>query len=575
MRKSAFFVIFFLSIFILNMNTCYADIYRGKITGTGVRVRSGPGTNYDAIFDLTKGNEYTLVDNNKYNSEAGCAAGWYKINYDLTNSGYVCSDYVEVSTITINEETESACENELKAKGFPSTYWKDLCLLKAIHPAWKFTPIFTGLDFTVAVSKESACGKSYIATSNEEYIDRSCHNQYTSTWYPASNKAVAYYMDPRNWFKENTIFQFEGLVYNTALDSVYAGAANYSIRNAAFYKYHNNLGNNLGEVINNVGRDTSVSATFLASRMLQELGSKETLYNLYSGVYAGNGGIYAGYYNFYNMGVSDSCATSEGTTVCGLRYAYNNGWNSLYNSIKGGASQIYNNYVAKGQYTTYSQKYNVHPSNASSLYLHQYMTNVAAPSSESKTTYNAYKNQNILDNGFEFFIPVYLNIDSSITNSSNGAVSSNDEESLTTINLSTIITSSGYTRDGKYIRGIKPGSLVSSIKADIESIAGSGNVLIKNSTGNQVIDGKVGTGYIVEVKNEEGSLSLTVIVKGDTSGDGEINALDLLQVQKNILGTYTLNDVYKLAGDTSKDNQINALDLLQVQKHILGTYVIS
>ena len=50
--------------------------------------------------------------------------------------------------------------------------------------------------------------------------------------------------------------------------------------------------------------------------------------------------------------------------------------------------------------------------------------------------------------------------------------------------------------------------------------------------------------------------------------------MDLLQVQKNILGTYTLTGAYLEAADTSKDGVVNALDLLQVQKNILGTFEI-
>ena len=87
-------------------------------------------------------------------------------------------------------------------------------------------------------------------------------------------------------------------------------------------------------------------------------------------------------------------------------------------------------------------------------------------------------------------------------------------------------------------------------------------------------DGLIGTGYKVTVSNSSESKTLTVIINGDTSGDGIINALDLLHVQKSILGTYTLNGVYNSAGDTSGDGKINAVDLLQIQKSILGTYTI-
>ena len=95
-----------------------------------------------------------------------------------------------------------------------------------------------------------------------------------------------------------------------------------------------------------------------------------------------------------------------------------------------------------------------------------------------------------------------------------------------------------------------------------------------DSNNNIINSGTVSTGMKVKVSNTTSSEILEIAVKGDTSGDGVINALDLLQVQKNILGTYSLSGVYAIAGDTSADGVINALDLLQVQKNILGTYTI-
>ena len=112
------------------------------------------------------------------------------------------------------------------------------------------------------------------------------------------------------------------------------------------------------------------------------------------------------------------------------------------------------------------------------------------------------------------------------------------------------------------------------VKNTIESISGANSVIIKDSNDNVVTDGLIGTGFKVTVSNKEKSETLVVLIKGDTSGDGKINALDLLQVQKNILKTYTLNNEYFHAGDTSGDGKINALDLLQIQKNILGTYTI-
>ncbi len=48
----------------------------------------------------------------------------------------------------------------------------------------------------------------------------------------------------------------------------------------------------------------------------------------------------------------------------------------------------------------------------------------------------------------------------------------------------------------------------------------------------------------------------------------------MLQVQKSILGSYDLTEEQKKAGDASGDGKINALDLLQIQKSILGSYEI-
>jgi len=569
----------FIFFFIFNMNFCHAEIYRARVNGTGVNLRSGPGTNYKTLKGIGKDTEYNMVSNTKYSDESTsitnkCSDGWYQIYYEGSAVGYVCGSYIDITTLVVNETPTNACEQNLQTLGFPASYWPYLCSLKEKHPTWEFTPIHTGLDWSTAVNSESACGKSYIQSNIETNIDSTCKNDYTDTWYPASSTAVAYYMDPRNWLTEKYIFQFEYLKYDNNLTDLYTNAATSVIDNTEFYKYHLGLGTNLGSVINESGKTTNVSPIFISSRILQELGSTNTLFNLYSGIYSELEGIYMGFYNFYNFGVTDSCANTEGTTVCGLRYAQKQNWNSLTNAITGGASQIASSYIAKGQYTTYLQRFNVVPTDSNKLYLHQYMTNVAAPSSESKTAYNTYKDLNLLDSVFSFYIPVYNNMNDLNYNNNSGAVESPDKNEENKIDVSTIITSSGYKREGSYLTGVSIENSVASLKSSIESIAGSGNVRIFNQNDALVTEGTVGTGYKVSIKGNNQEEKFTIVVNGDTSGDGVINALDLLQVQKNILGTYNLSDVYNLAGDTSNDGSINALDLLQIQKSILGTYKI-
>ena len=46
-NKRIYLLIMFLLVFILNTKFCYAEIYKGKLTGESVYLRSGPGTNYN------------------------------------------------------------------------------------------------------------------------------------------------------------------------------------------------------------------------------------------------------------------------------------------------------------------------------------------------------------------------------------------------------------------------------------------------------------------------------------------------------------------------------------------------
>ena len=168
-------------------------------------------------------------------------------------------------------------------------------------------------------------------------------------------------------------------------------------------------------------------------------------------------------------------------------------------------------------------------------------------------------------------------MNTTISNSGNGAISddNNDETPKpSTIPISTIVTSSGYRYSSKYISKIAIGTEVSQIKSAIEAVGGNATVNVNDANGNPKLNGLIATGDKIIINNDTDTETLEAIIKGDTSGDGVINALDLLQVQKSILETYNLTGASLEAADTSGDGVINALDLLQVQKNILGTYEI-
>ena len=121
----------------------------------------------------------------------------------------------------------------------------------------------------------------------------------------------------------------------------------------------------------------------------------------------------------------------------------------------------------------------------------------------------------------------------------------------------------------KTLTGVKKFPMsVSELKGALKVTNGTVNVVTANGTAKT---GNVGTGDKVIIKDNAGKevLSYTVVVYGDTNGDGEITALDLLRVQKDILSMSKLSGYYSKAADTDKDGKIGGMDLLQVKKHIL------
>ena len=77
--------------------------YSAVITGSSVRIRSGAGTNYNALYTVNTNTPITVLDKTTIPGE-GCNAGWVKITYKGTE-GYVCSKYVSYVDPTFNQIT--------------------------------------------------------------------------------------------------------------------------------------------------------------------------------------------------------------------------------------------------------------------------------------------------------------------------------------------------------------------------------------------------------------------------------------------------------------------------------------
>ena len=85
----------------------------------------------------------------------------------------------------------------------------------------------------------------------------------------------------------------------------------------------------------------------------------------------------------------------------------------------------------------------------------------------------------------------------------------------------------------------------------------------------------VGTGSVLQLKSGDTVIDeLTVILKGDASGDGDITAKDYLYVKRSFLGTLNLNDDALAAGDIDGNGSITSMDYLKLKRHVIGTYDI-
>ncbi len=300
-------------------------------------------------------------------------------------------------------------------------YKERLIALKEANPDWKFTIYYTGLDWKTVLYNETKGlhSRSLVQGKNGEWLCDICGTKVYDAggWMCASEKAVAYLMDTRNYLTENYIFQFEELSYApdtytiSGIEKVLNGTFMYQKNIQEYYNNPEYEDITFSEAIMDAANSSGVSPYYLAARIRQEVGvnGSASIYGTYKG--------YEGIYNFYNIGAN----SGEDPIGNGLKYASNTTmgkyllpWNDPAKAIKGGAIWISRNYIAVGQDTLYFQKYDV-VNNGTELYNHQYMQNIFAARSEGITTYNTYKSIGLLDNNYNFIIPVYENMPAQIS----------------------------------------------------------------------------------------------------------------------------------------------------------------
>ena len=139
-------------------------------------------------------------------------------------------------------------------------------------------------------------------------------------------------------------------------------------------------------------------------------------------------------------------------------------------------------------------------------------------------------------------------------------------------------TNAGFTSTvysvGTYITGIQPGTDTTTLLAGLSS---SNTVKILDASGNEK-SGNVVTGDSVAVYDTSGNMiaSTKVVIYGDVNGDGKINVLDMIKLNRHITGKGTLTSVYLEAADANRRGDgATVLDMIILNNHITGKKTIN
>ena len=393
-------------IFLMSAQFAFAAGQTGTVATTALNIRSGPGTSYRSMGLLSINKEINILDTVTGND----GKTWYYMEYNGIN-GYVAAEFIVVSSHE-EYETDAKFEAYLDTQGFPESYKPYLRTLHAKYPNWNFRAARTGLSWNDVLEREGKLGKSLVSSSAPSSWKSQAAGAYDSQtgkytsfdsggWAAASEKIIAYYLDPRNFINQIGIFQFLTHTYDaeTQTSAGLAAVVSGTFLDAAFPETGFAT---YADALMEAGRTATVNPYVLASMILVEQGTSGTG-KCISGTVSG----YEGYYNYYNIGAYKTASMSAVTR--GLWYASRSGsyqrpWDGHFASLLGGALFYSENYVKQNKNTLYFKKWNV-MNGLEDVGEGQYMTNVQGAESEAAALRKGYLS--LLDSTMIFEIPIY------------------------------------------------------------------------------------------------------------------------------------------------------------------------
>lgn len=460
-----------------------------------------------------------------------------------------------------------------------------------------------------------------------------------SNWVAANSGYIAYYMDPRNFLNETDIFQFESLSFNKLQTKSGVNAILSGTFMAKTVTDSDKTTLNYADSFMKIGELTGVSPYHLASRVRQEQGLNGTsslisgTYKGYEGYFnyfnvgaAGvtstlviqNGLAYAkkaGWDTRYKSLLGGSQLLAKNYIAVGQDTLYFQKFNVV------NAKNLYGHQYMSNLTAAYTEGRKLGQGYTDKQQAFVFRIPVYKSMPASAVTFTATGNPNnylknitvagqSLTPGFKSDTTKYsLVVENSVSSISVSATAVASTSTITgtgtknlsvgtnTINVkcksgsgstrtykltvvrkeaekvSGTLSSKKYTVGDKYITGITPGTKASDFLAGLSVDGGTVKLVGADGKQNQ---GLAATGNKVEVYvDNKKKTSYEVVIYGDVNGDGEINVLDMIKVNRHILGLDKLSGTYLVAADANrKGDGLNVLDMIYINRHALGLSTI-
>ena len=460
-----------------------------------------------------------------------------------------------------------------------------------------------------------------------------------SNWVAANSGYIAYYMDPRNFLNETDIFQFESLSFNKSQTKSGVNAILSRTFMAKTVTDSDKTTLNYADSFMKIGELTGVSPYHLASRVRQEQGLNGTsslisgTYKGYEGYFnyfnvgaAGvtstlviqNGLAYAkkaGWDTRYKSLLGGSQLLAKNYIAVGQDTLYFQKFNVV------NAKNLYGHQYMSNLTAAYTEGRKLGQGYTDKQQAFVFRIPVYKSMPASAVTFTATGNPNnylknitvvgqSLTPGFKSDTTKYsLVVENSVSSISVSATAVASTSTITgtgtknlsvgtnTINVkcksgsgssrtykltvvrkeaekvSGTLSSKKYTVGDKYITGITPGTKASDFLAGLSTDEGTVKLVGADGKQNQ---GLAATGNKVEVYVDNKKKTFyEVVIYGDVNGDGEINVLDMIKVNRHILGLDKLSGTYLVAADANrKGDGLNVLDMIYINRHALGLSTI-